>query len=70
VKEVEITYTRAGGWVKVLVEESVPRHSQLIDPPFWSEHGFSTMEEARAWVEDEEKLWVIVKETETTEEKG
>ena len=66
--EVKVRYRRGeDGRVEVEVEECVPRHVTRIEPPRWWRRRFSSLEKARAWAEDEENLWTVVK-TETERE--
>lgn len=67
--EVTVTYRRVeDGRVYVEVEERVPRHVTRIEPPRWWSRTFRSMEEARAWAEDDENSWKVVKtETEGNE---
>lgn len=67
--EVKVRYRQGGrGRVEVEVEEYVPRHATRVEPPRWWRRRFSSMEEARAWAEDEDNLWTVI-ETETETER-
>jgi len=59
--EVDVTHTyEEGGPVTTLIEQHVHRHSQQIDPPWWEEMEFENIEKARAWVQEQTRMTVVL----------